>query len=110
MSDEVKLMVLYPQPTDTEQFEQDYQTHLNILHQKMELPPNSQAYSVTKMHPSPTGALPYYQIFSMTFANKDELQKTMSSAAMQEIAAHANKISTGGEPVILIGSDMVTLP
>jgi len=110
MSKEVKLMVLYPQPTNTAQFEQDYQTHLNILHQKMNIPSDAQPYAVTKMHPTPTGAAPYYQMFSMSFPNSDALKETMSSQAMKDIAAHANEISSGGEPVILIGSDMVTLP
>lgn len=110
MSEEVKLIVLYPQPTNTAQFEQDYQMHLNMLHEKMNIPADAQPYHVTKMHPSPTGASPYYQMFSMAFPDSEALKQTLASQAMQEIAAHANEISSGGEPVILIGSDMVTLP
>jgi len=34
---EVKLIVLYPYPTDVEQFNRDYQNHLKLLHKKMQI-------------------------------------------------------------------------
>ena len=47
---EVKLMVLYPVPTDIQQFENDYREHLLLFHQKMNIPNDIRPYTVTKIH------------------------------------------------------------
>jgi len=52
----------------------------------------------------PTGAPAYYHMFSMPFESAEALEAAMSSAAMQEVAADANRISTGGAITVLIGS------
>jgi hypothetical protein len=44
-------------------------------------------------------------MFTMPFDSPEALQATMSSAAMQEVAADANRISTGGAITVLIASD-----
>lgn len=102
---EVKLMVLYPQPSDPVQFDKDYQEHLALFHQKMNIPVDQKPYSVTKMLPDPDGLPAYYQMFSFVFASTEALQNTLASAEMQELAADANRISSGGAPVMLVGSD-----
>lgn len=105
---QVKLMVLYPQPTDITQFEQDYQAHLKLFHQKMNIPEKTRDYEVIKMHDSPAGPSPFYQMFSFTFPSKQALEHTLATQEMQAVAADANRISTGGAPVILIGHDVLT--
>ena len=102
---QVKLMVLYPQPTDSKQFEIDYHAHLNLFHQKMNIPTDQHPYTVTKMITTPAGPSPYYQMFSFSFPSAAALEQTLATAEMQEIAADANRISTGGAPVMLIGSE-----
>jgi hypothetical protein len=44
-------------------------------------------------------------MFSFTFPSAEALEQTLATAEMQEVAADANRISSGGAPVILIGSD-----
>jgi hypothetical protein len=77
---------------------------LTLLHEKTEIPTTAKPYTVIKFLPSPEGTPPFYQMFTMPFESPEELQATMSSAGMQEVAADANRISTGGAPTILIGS------
>ena len=101
----IKLMVLYPFPTDVEQFEKDYREHINFFHNKMNIPTDAHPYTVTKIQTDPENQAPYYQIFTMPFPSSEALQKAMSSPEMQEVAADATRISSGGAPVILVGSD-----
>ncbi len=101
----LKLLVLYPQPTDVAQFEADYVKHLELLHEKAGIPADVKPYTVTKLLPTPEGAPPYYQLFAMPFESPEALQATMASAAMQEVGADAARISTGGAPVFLIGNE-----
>ena len=102
---EVKLMALYPHPTDTAQFDADYRDHLKLLHQKANIPEDVRPYTVTRFLPTPDGPAPFYQLFTMPFPSAEALQQAMGSPGMQEVAADAVKISTGGAPVILIGSE-----
>ena len=105
--DEVKLMVLYPQPTDVAQFDKEYQDHLRLLNEKAGIPGDAPLpYTVTKFFPTPEGPADYYQVFIMTFASAEALQQAMSTPGMQEVAADAARISTGGGPVVLIGSEV----
>jgi uncharacterized protein (TIGR02118 family) len=101
----LKLIVLYPQPTDPRQFDADYAAHLDMLHEKTGIPKDVKPYKVTKFAPTPQGAQPYYQMFSMPFDSPEALQGAMASAGMQEVAADANRISTGGPVTVLIGNE-----
>jgi uncharacterized protein (TIGR02118 family) len=102
---EVRLMVLYPFPTDVQQFENDYREHLLFFHRKMNIPEDARPYTVTKFRSEPDRKAPYYQMFSMAFPSAEALQQAMSTPEMQEVAGDAARISTGGDPVILVGSD-----
>ncbi|MDP5032985.1 EthD family reductase [Paraglaciecola sp.] len=99
------LRVLYPHPTDAEKFDQDYQQHLALFHEKTKIPKDKPPYTVSKFHATPLGNAAYYQMFSLPFDSMEALQQTMMSAEMQSVAADAVKISTGGQPVVLIASD-----
>jgi len=101
----VKLMVLYPMPTDIDQFETDYQAHLSLLHHEMQIPEGERPYRVTKMLSSPQMPAKYYLQFSFRFPSHEDLKKTLGSPQMQRVAADADRISTGGSPVVLIGTD-----
>lgn len=100
-----KLMVLYPHPTDTAQFDNDYRDHLRLFHQKTGIPEDARPYSVTRFHPGPEGPAPFYQLFAMPFPSAEALQQAMSSPEMQAVAADAVRISSGGAPVVLVGSE-----
>lgn len=101
----LKLIALYPQPTNIEKFEKDYEAHILLLHEKMGIPKDVKPYKVTKMLPTPTGKPKFYKMFSMPFNSPEELQEAMSSEGMQEVAADAVRISSGGPPEIMIGNE-----
>lgn len=101
----LQLIVLYPQPSDVDKFEKDYQDHLRLLHEKTGIPDNIKPYKITKMLPTRTGVAAFYQQFSMPFNSLEELQAAMSSAGMQAVGADAQRISTGGLPVIMMGNE-----
>lgn len=102
---DVKLMVLYPYPEDPARFDSDYRDHLSLLHQKMNIPEDVRPYTVTRFLPMPEGHAPFYQLFTMPFPSAEALQQAMRSPEMQQIAADAVRISSGGMPVILVGSE-----
>ena len=100
---EVKLIVLYPYPTDVDQFDRDYEAHLKLLAEKSG--PDGLPYTITRVHAAADGSrAPYYLIFVASFPSMDVLQKVMSTPELQEAAADALRISTGGPPVMMIGS------
>jgi uncharacterized protein (TIGR02118 family) len=100
----LQLIVLYPQPANAHQFDADYANHLALLHEKTGIPTTVKPYTVTKFSSTPEGPQPFYQMFTMPFESPEALQTAMESTGMQEVAADANRISTGGLPTILIGS------
>lgn len=53
---------------------------------------------------TPTGPALFYRMFAMPFESMEILQAAMSSSGMQEVAADANRISTGGPITVLIGN------
>ena len=100
----LKLIALYPQPTDVQQFEADYAEHLVMLHEKTGIPADARPYTVTKFLPTPDGPPAFYLMFSLPFESPEALEAAMSSTGMQEVAADAVRISSGGAPTILIGN------
>ncbi|MFA3791850.1 EthD family reductase [Aliiglaciecola sp. SL4] len=104
---EVKLVVLYPQPKNVTQFENDYSEHIALLHEKMNIPTDVKPYTITKFDSHPDTPSAFYQMFSMPFPSEQMLQQTLASAEMQEVANDAVRISSGGAPVILTGNDAI---
>jgi uncharacterized protein (TIGR02118 family) len=101
----LKLIAIYPQPTDSQQFDQDYIAHLRLLHEQTGIPIDAKPYTVTKFLPSPTGLAPFYQMFSMPIASPEALQALLASDGMKIVGADAHRISTGGAPIIMVGND-----
>jgi|SRR6056300_1306878 len=99
----MKVTVLYPQPLNQEKFESDYNDHLKLLHDKTGIPSSEKPYSVTRFLHGPEGKPPFHLMFIMPFESQEQLERIMSSNGMQEVAADATRISTGGAPTILIG-------
>lgn len=99
------VVVLYPHPLDAGQFEADYVVHTALLHEKTGIPIDEKPYTVTKFFPNPDGSAPaFYRMFLMPFPSMEALQGAMSSAGMQEVAADAFRISSGGAPLIMVGT------
>ena len=99
----VQLVVLYPQPTDVDQFEVDYRAHLQLLHEAMGSPEGDPPYTVTRFRPTADGPAPYYQQFTWTLESAEALAAARARPGMQEVAADAVRISSGGRPTIVIG-------
>ncbi len=103
----LQLMVLYPQPADVQEFEAAYANHLLLFHEKAGIPITVKPYTVTTFLPAPDGTpASFFKMFTMPFESAEALQVAMSSAGMQEVAADANRVSTGGTPTILIGNEV----
>lgn len=100
---EVKLTVLYPYPTDIEKFNRDYQEHILLLREKMHIPADEQPYTVMRFAATEHDKPQYYQMFTMEFPSADHLQQIMNSPQMQEISLNETRISTGGQPVVMVG-------
>jgi len=99
------LIVLYPHPSNADQFEIDYVVHTALLHEKTGIPVDVKPYIATKIFPNPDGSAPaYYRMFLMPFDTMEALQGALASPGMQEVAGDAYRISTGGAPVIMVGS------
>lgn len=98
--------VLYPQPTNATQFDLDYSKHLELLDSLMGYTQNDKPYYITKLDHEVFGSpSPFYQMFTMSFENREELETAINSKEMEEAGKDAVRISTGGAPVILIGNE-----
>lgn len=100
---EVKLIVLYPFPVDVDRFNRDYENHLELLRRKMQIPEQARPYTVTRFVEMPQGKPIYYQMFTLPFPSPEALQQAFAAQEMQEVAADAARLSSGGAPVILVG-------
>jgi uncharacterized protein (TIGR02118 family) len=100
---EVTLFVLYPFPADVDRFNRDYENHLKLLHQEMQIPEQARPYALTRFVEMPPGRPPYYLMFSLPFPSAEALQQAFATPEMQAVAADAARLSSGGAPVILVG-------
>jgi len=101
---EAKLIALYPFPTDIDQFNRDYESHMKLLHKSLQLPEDVRPYSITRFVETPLGKPAYYQMFVFNFPSIEAMQQGLSSPAMLTLAEDANRISSGGPPIFLFGS------
>lgn len=100
-----RLTVLYPHPADIAQFESDYQAHMQLLHEKLGLPADARPYTVTRFIPTPMGPPAFFQMFTFHFSSAEGMGAALNSPEMQDMAADAIRISTGGMPVFMAGVD-----
>lgn len=97
----VTLTVLYPHPIDPDQFEAEYPAHIDLLHEKTGIPKDQKPYTLLKFLPNPDGsAPPFYRCFLMPFPSVE----AMGSPEFQAVAADAQRLSTGGDLVIMVGA------
>ena len=102
-----KFHVLYPQPTDTIQFNLAYSRHLDLLDSLMGYSQLDKPYYITKLDQEVYGnPSPFYQMFTMGFENREELEVVIKSREMEEAGRDAMRISSGGAPIVLIGNEL----
>jgi uncharacterized protein (TIGR02118 family) len=96
----VKVVIIYPRPQDEQAFEQAYLgEHVPMVESKIK---GLTRLVLTKVTGSPQGKVAAYRIAEVYFPTMDDLQKSIASDGGKEVIAHAQTISSGGQPLILI--------
>jgi len=96
-----KLIVMYPQPTDLEVFEQRYATeHVPMAVELLAGKTRFVASLITSSVGQETA--PFHRIAEVYFPSLQALEACLNSPGGQETAGHAVEISTGGTPTFLI--------
>jgi uncharacterized protein (TIGR02118 family) len=99
----VKLVVIYPRPTDIEAFEKLYQQeHVPMAVEKLA---GKTKFVATKVTSSPQGTPPFYRIAEIHFPSMEALQACTTSEGAKKTLAHAATISTGGAPIFLVAEE-----
>lgn len=103
-----KIVVLYPTPRDTAEFERRYREE----HNPLVTPGNFKGmtrFVASRITGTADGsAAPYARIAELHFPSLDALKAAAGSEGAQRAVAHAISISTGGPPVFLIAEETVT--
>src|SRR5579863_8314526 len=98
-----KITVIYPRPKDVDTFEKVYQEeHVPMAVEKLT---GKTKIVTTKVVGSPAGTPPFYRIAEIYFPSMPVLQECLASPGGQATAAHAVSISSGGNPIFLIGEE-----
>jgi uncharacterized protein (TIGR02118 family) len=101
---EVKLVVIYPRPTDVERFEKLFrEEHIPLAIKKLA---DQTKIVATKLN-GYVGTLPVHRMTEIYFPSFEALNACTASQAGQETIAHAESISTGGKPIFLIAEEEV---
>jgi len=106
---EIKVVVIYPRPTDVDVFEKAYiDDHVPLAIAKIK---GVTKFVATKVLGTPDGSTPpYYRIAELYFPSMEALQESVASAGTQEAVAHAVAISTGGAPIVLVAEEETVTP
>lgn len=96
----VKLLVLYPTPTDAEQFDKRYvREHLPMGKASMT---GATGLASHRVLGAPGGTSPFARLTEVSFPSLKALQETAAQPAVQKTMANAVEISTGGAPHFMI--------
>jgi uncharacterized protein (TIGR02118 family) len=100
----VKLIVLYPPPTDAEAFERAYvDEHVPIAREKIS---GKTKFVFSRVLGGLGGAKPaFVRMAEIHFPSMEALQQSAADPGTQQAAAHATEISTGGPPVFLVAEE-----
>ena len=96
----VKVVIIYPRPQDEQAFEKTYLgEHVPMVESKLK---GLTRLVLTKVTGSPQGKIAAYRIAEAYFPTMNDLQACIDSDGGKEVMAHAQSISSGGPPLILI--------
>jgi uncharacterized protein (TIGR02118 family) len=99
----VKLVVLYAQPEQPEEFERHYtEHHVPLVHK---IPGLQQFDSGRLVSAGDGGELSYYRIAELTFADQGALEAALSSEQSQATAADYRKIAPPGSRLFIAAVD-----
>jgi uncharacterized protein (TIGR02118 family) len=96
----VKVVVIYPRPQDEQAFEKAYlEEHVPMAENKLK---GLTRLVLTKVTGSPQGKVTAYRIDELYFSSMNDLNACIESEAGKEVIAHAQSISSGGPPLVLV--------
>jgi len=96
----VKLLVLYPTPTDVQKFDRRYEReHLPMGKENLLGATGLASYHILG---SPAGKSPFARLTEVSFPSMKALQECAALPGAQKTMANAVEISTGGAPHFLI--------
>jgi uncharacterized protein (TIGR02118 family) len=96
----VKLLVLYPTPTDPEQFDRRYEReHLPMGKATLI---GATRLASHRILGSPAGKSPFARLTEVSFPTLKAVQECAALPGAQKTMAHAVEISTGGAPHFMI--------
>ena len=99
----VKLIVMYPRPTDIEAFEHVYQKdHVPLAVERMA---GKTKIVASRVVGSPQGIPAFYRLAEIHFPSIETLEACAASEGGKQTVAHAVSISSGGAPVFLIAEE-----
>lgn len=99
----VKIVVIYPRPTDEAAFEKAYsEEHIPMVREKLK---GITRLVLTRVLNSPQGKVAAYRMAEVHFSTMDDLHKAIGSDPGKDVVSHAQKISTGGPPLMFICED-----
>src|SRR5215813_9939508 len=100
-----KLIVIYPKPSDVEAFDERYQEeHVPMAVEKLA---GKTRIVATKVIGSPEGEPPFHVMAEVYFPSLAALEKCAASEGGKETIAHAQSISTGGKPIVMVAEEQV---
>ena len=100
---DIKIIAVYPQPANVEEFERAYTDHHVPMVSKVKL---LKKFVATRIIGTPDGNTPpFYRIAELYFSSMEDLKDALADPAGQETAAHAIAISSGGTPLFMIAEE-----
>ena len=96
----VKFLVMYPTPTDSEQFDRRYEREHLPMGKATLL--GATGLASHRILGSPAGKSPFARLTEVTFPTLKALQECAALPGAQKTMAHAVEISTGGAPHFMI--------
>lgn len=101
-----KIMVLYPQPTRMDEFEHAYANEHIPMAAAIFKEYGATKAVLSKAVSAPAGTPAFHRIAEIHFPSMESLQRCAAGKG-QDALAHAQKISNGGPPVVLIAEEEV---
>ena len=99
-----KIVVIYPQPTNVEEFEDVYANeHVPLAARKIKGLTKFVGTRIVGMADGSTP--PFHRIAELHFASAEAMQEALADPGGQEAAAHAVQISSGGTPLFMIAEE-----
>ena len=98
-----KITVIYPRPQDEAAFEIEYKNvHLPMLESKMK---GLSRVVATRVLGSPQGEARSYRMAELHFPSMEALNGCITSDGAKVVLEHAQSMSTGGKPIVMIGEE-----